>query len=200
MTDCVLHIGLEKTGTTSIQSTLAANRDRMLSRGILYPRSLGARSHVKAYAYASEGPSDEIKVKCGLYDRPTEEFRRDLLKQFDEEVASATPEKIIISNEHLSSRLMSGSELSRLRTLLSRHCRSIKVVVYLRAQGDAHRSAYSTYIKTGAWMRFMRQASRCCATDIFTTSYCGDGKTCSDETRWTFDSTNPANCLIETSS
>jgi hypothetical protein len=148
--DCVLHIGLEKTGTTSIQATLAANRERLLSQGILYPRSMGEKSHVRTYAYASEGPPDEIKVQCGL-DGPQslEAFRRDLSSQFDDEVASANPRKIIVSNEHLSSRLLSISEISRLKDLLSSHCRSIKVVVYLRAQGDAHRSAYSTYVKTG---------------------------------------------------
>ena len=150
MTDCVLHIGLEKTGTTSIQATLAANRERLASKGILYPRCMGAKSHVRAYAYASEGPLDEIKIQCGLDGpRSIEDFRRDLARQFDAEVASANPKKIILSNEHLSSRLLSISEISRLKDLLSSHCRSIRVVVYLRAQGDAHRSAYSTYVKTG---------------------------------------------------
>jgi hypothetical protein len=150
VTDCVLHIGSEKTGTTSIQATFAANRERLLSHGILYPRSLGERIHARAYAYASEGPLDEIKTQCGL-DGPEslEDFRRVLATQFADEVASARPDKIIVSNEHFSSRLLSISEVARLQALVSSHCRSIKVVAYLRAQGDAHRSAYSTYVKTG---------------------------------------------------
>ncbi len=150
MTDCVLHIGSEKTGTTSIQSTLAANRERLLSRGILYPRSLGERIHARAYAYASEGPQDEIKTQSGLEGPGSlAAYRAGLEDQLAEEVAGAKPLKIIVSNEHLSSRLLSISEITRLQRLLSAHCGSIKVVVYLRAQGDAHRSAYSTYIKTG---------------------------------------------------
>jgi len=150
VTDCVLHIGVEKTGTTSIQATLAANRDQLLRVGILCPRSLGEKINARAYAYASEGPLDEIKVQCGL-DGPgsLEDFRRDVARQFADEVAGAKPKKIIICNEHLSSRLRSTSEISRLERLLTRQCQSIKVVVYLRAQGDAHRSAYSTYVKTG---------------------------------------------------
>ena len=155
MTDCVLHIGSEKTGTTSLQATFAANRERLLAKGILYPRSLGEKIHARAYAYASEGPQDEIKTQCGLSGPGSvEAYRRVLEEQLADEVASATPRKIIVSNEHFSSRLLSISEISRVERLLSVHCRSIKVVVYLRAQGDAHRSAYSTYVKTGGTQAF----------------------------------------------
>ena len=150
MTDCVLHIGTEKTGTTSLQAALAANRDRLLRAGILYPRALGEKIHARAYAYASEGPQDEIKTQCGLAGPESlAAFRHDLESRLADEVARTKPRKIIVSNEHLSSRLPSVSEIARLKRLLSAHCRSIRVVVYLRAQGDAHRSAYSTYIKTG---------------------------------------------------
>jgi hypothetical protein len=148
--DCILHIGSEKTGTTSLQSTLAANRERLLAGGILYPRSLGERIHARTYAYASEGPQDEIKTQCGLVGPESlAAYRLGLESQLADEIDYAKPKRLIVSNEHLSSRLLSTSEVTRLRRLLSVHCRSIKVVVYLRAQGDAHRSAYSTYIKTG---------------------------------------------------
>jgi hypothetical protein len=155
VTDCVLHIGTEKTGTTSLQATLAANRERLLSKGILYPRSLGEKIHARAYAYASEGPQDEIKTQCGLEGPESlEAYRRALERHFADEVESAAPKKIIVSNEHFSSRLLSVSEISRLARLLYAHCQSIRVVVYLRAQGDAHRSAYSTYVKTGGTEAF----------------------------------------------
>ncbi len=161
MNDCVLHIGLEKTGTTSIQATLAANREKLSAAGILYPRCLGEKSHVRAYAYASNGPLDEIKIQCGL-DRleSLETFRLTLSDELANETAAADPRLIIISNEHLSSRLLSTLEISRLKDLLSRHCRSIRVVIYLRAQGDAHRSAYSTYVKTGGADEFRAPGPR----------------------------------------
>ena len=37
---CILHIGMEKTGTTSIQSFLALNREELLRRGLFMPISL----------------------------------------------------------------------------------------------------------------------------------------------------------------
>ncbi|HEX5860251.1 MAG TPA: hypothetical protein VFY58_00315, partial [Nocardioides sp.] len=43
----VLHIGMGKTGTTSIQGWLHRNRERLAERGILYPASPGERRHVR---------------------------------------------------------------------------------------------------------------------------------------------------------
>jgi hypothetical protein len=36
----VIHVGPHKTGTTSVQSTLHANRQALLRQGVLYPSSL----------------------------------------------------------------------------------------------------------------------------------------------------------------
>jgi hypothetical protein len=45
---CILHIGLKKTGTTSIQRCLTKNRRQTARRGVLYPRCLGHVNHDKA--------------------------------------------------------------------------------------------------------------------------------------------------------
>lgn len=36
-----LHIGTEKTGTTTLQSFLSKNRDALSKQGIIYPKSPG---------------------------------------------------------------------------------------------------------------------------------------------------------------
>ena len=150
MAEGVLHIGVEKTGSTSIQVSLSKSRPKLLARGVLYPEAMGERNHVKAYAYASETGVDEVKSPWGLDDPPAvERFRARLKEQLAQEVASTRPKLICVSNEHCSSRLLLTSEIERLAALLRTHCASIKVIVYLRRQGDALRSAYSTYIKTG---------------------------------------------------
>ena len=48
-----LHIGTEKTGTTTIQSFLAANRDLLKRNRILYPRAPGEQNH-RALAAAAQ--------------------------------------------------------------------------------------------------------------------------------------------------
>lgn len=155
MTECILHIGVEKTGSTSIQTTLSKNRQKLLSRGILYPEALGEKSHVKAYAFASESGVDELKGPLGL-DNPAAitRFRTQLAAQLAQEVRATRPETLCVSNEHCSSRLMARPEIERLGVLLRGLCGAVKVVVYLRRQGDALRSAYSTYVKTGGTARF----------------------------------------------
>ncbi len=60
---CVLHIGLEKTGTTTIQNRLASNRERLLERGILYPRSAGRSNHLHLVSACLDfGVWDNIKA------------------------------------------------------------------------------------------------------------------------------------------
>jgi hypothetical protein len=145
-----LHIGLEKTGSTSIQATLAKNRELLLAQGVLYPRSLGERSHVKLYTFASDGDLDEIKFQCGLRDATAlGEFRRGIFRDLESEISGHDPRTVCISNEHCSSRLHSLSEIERVRDLIAHCCSSVSIIIYLRAQGDSHRSAYSTYVKTG---------------------------------------------------
>ena len=150
MVECVLHIGVEKTGSTSIQTSLSKSRPRLLACGVLYPEALGEKNQVKAYAYASETGVDELKSQWGL-DNPTSiaQFRSRLREQLAQEITLKKPKTICVSNEHCSSRLLLNSEIERLRALLEAHCSSIKIVIYLRRQGDALRSAYSTYVKTG---------------------------------------------------
>jgi hypothetical protein len=146
---------VEKTGSTSVQATLSKNRQKLLSRSILYPQAMGEKNHVKAYAFASESGVDELKSPLGL-DSPAAiaRFRTQLAAQLAQEVRATRPKTLCISNEHCSSRLLARPEIERLGTLLSGLCDTVKVVVYLRRQGDALRSAYSTYVKTGGTAHF----------------------------------------------
>ena len=51
--ECILHIGTEKTGTTSIQKFLATNRTLLKANGVLYPLSPGKVNHIGLEAYAA---------------------------------------------------------------------------------------------------------------------------------------------------
>lgn len=50
-----LHIGAPKTGTTYLQRVLAANRERLGERGVLYPRVGGEAHHVAAWGVRPDG-------------------------------------------------------------------------------------------------------------------------------------------------
>ena len=72
----LLHIGTEKTGTTTIQHFCTDHRRELLAQGILYPRSLGGPGH-KRFAGALL-PESLRKDFCPAVDPagPEDGFRR----------------------------------------------------------------------------------------------------------------------------
>lgn len=152
MTRVIFHIGGEKTGTTSIQASFSKNRDTLKERGILFPLSLGQVNHTKAYVYCAGGGFDELTGQLGVDDDTSQEnFRALVRKELRREVNAADCDTIIVSNEHLSSRLTKNSELKYLRALFEEICSepSFEILYYARPQWELIPSIYSTYIKTG---------------------------------------------------
>lgn len=145
-----LHIGTEKTGSTSIQRFFAANRERLAANGILYPSAPGRANHLALAGLAHKKPGGEIWRKLKIESEDDyKSFRAELRSNLAAELASHAGEKTILSNEHCSSRLKSTAEIEDLRLFLSEFFDDIRVVVYLRRQDDFFVSTYSTAIKTG---------------------------------------------------
>lgn len=115
-----LHIGSTKTGSTSIQDMLAANRDLLAQHRVLYPASLGATTHnvIPIYAGGTFRHS-ELHRKVGVFSREDyKTFTQTSPAAFRAEVEAAGAEHIIISSEHMQSRLYKPAHFTRLRTLL----------------------------------------------------------------------------------
>lgn len=150
MSAAIIHIGAEKTGSTSIQSLLAKNRQWLARHGVLYPAALGKSNHVKMYAFASDGGIDEVKTGAGLLTiSQLARFRSDLHAELKVEITKHSPARMIISNEHLSSRLLSPAEIDRVRNFVGEFADDIAVLIYIRRQDNALLSSYSTYVRTG---------------------------------------------------
>src|SRR5438045_23824 len=116
-TVCFLHIGTEKTGTTSIQNFLSKNRSRLEQQGILYPRSPGNQNHTALAVYALRpGKQGGIRRSSGVSSpKQVPRFRERLSTELDEEVATSGSSIMIFSNEHLSSRLLTETEIERVK-------------------------------------------------------------------------------------
>ncbi len=153
---CFLHIGTEKTGTTSIQHFLARNRERLLAQGIMYPSAPGKDNHVGLAAYAmNDEREDSVRIQAGL--KPgsdVEKFRNRLIRNMTDEFAGSSAARLLLSNEHLSSRLNSKTEVARIKALCDRFAAETKVVVYLKNQIDFLVTSYATSIKSGAVHKF----------------------------------------------
>lgn len=145
-----LHIGLEKTGTTTIQRTFVRNKEYFESIGFRYPVFNGEENHVALYNYSkAENVIDELRIYAGLKtaDDVTEfrkSFRKDMVSRLGNYEGT-----VVFSNEHLSSRLSGPDALVRLKDLLSLITDDVTVVLYLRNVEDFVVSTYSTAVKCG---------------------------------------------------
>ena len=154
-TTCFLHIGTEKTGTTSIQNFLSKNRSRLSRQGIIYPRSPGNQNHTALAAYALKKGKPAIGQLPGLSDAVGfPGFRKELRSELDKELLRTDASIIVFSNEHLSSRLLSEPEIERLYDLCAKYAVRTKVIVYLRNQVDYLVSSFGTAIKSGSTKNF----------------------------------------------
>jgi hypothetical protein len=150
----IIHIGGEKTGTSSIQAFCTKNRGAMAEQGILYPASLGASNHLRLTAYAlDDDADDDTRRSLNLADRDQiGEFRKQVLADLSREIA-ATPDisTLLLSDEHLQSRLLKVSEVRRLARLVGRHANRITILLYIRRQDRVAVSYYSTRLKSDSF-------------------------------------------------
>src|SRR5438309_11963248 len=114
---CFLHIGTEKTGTTSIQNFLAQNRDHLREKGILYPRAAGNQNHTALAAYALRRTTiaKRRRSKEPETRRDVRQFRDELIDKLDSELCDANVSTLIFSNEHLSSRIVERKKIRQVK-------------------------------------------------------------------------------------
>jgi len=155
-----LHIGLEKAGSSSLQRFLKINQRSLAERGIWVPNSLAPQdgrdllnhSALVAYALDIGKESDEIRRLHGCASTTSiKEFRERVVHQIADEIdrSPSSTHTLVLSNEHLHSRLLHRSEVERLRYLLMPFCDRVEITVYLRPQHRIAVSAHATLIKNG---------------------------------------------------
>ena len=102
MAKCFIHIGMEKTGSTSVQEAIRKNSSLLENAGILFPQSGRPRlnHNFLASSYLPEG-SDRLvrglpaRVRKGEEKRFLDAYRRDLMARI------RRGHNVIISGEHL---------------------------------------------------------------------------------------------------
>ena len=151
-----LHIGTEKTGTTTIQHFLAKNRENLLRQGYLYPSSPGKITHTKLVIFALESTKIQDIHKLHGFTNPEKVklFKTKFKPKLIQEIKSIDVDKVIFSSEHCSSRLISKEQIKELKTLLDEMFEDIEIIIYLRRQDKFLSSSYSTAIKAGATFPF----------------------------------------------
>jgi hypothetical protein len=146
MREIILHIGTEKTGTTTIQEFFSANRDILNGMEILYPKAMGDKNHIRL-AMCAAGPKRGVHRKINNDNNLVTAFRLTTLSEWNKELQASTADRVILSSEHLHSQLRSLEEVKVLKDILP--AVSCRVIMYLRRQDKAAVSLASTAIKAG---------------------------------------------------
>ncbi len=155
---CILHIGTEKTGTTTLQRYFALNRDEFLKQRYFIPSSLSPypdlanHERLTTYALNPIKTSDDLRIAAGL--KSSDEVashRENIVEGLRNEIASitTTPTTLLLSNEHCHSRLVEDEEVSLLKQMLGEFVNNFHIIVYLRPQHDLAISLYSQALKAG---------------------------------------------------
>ncbi|MCU7554449.1 hypothetical protein OCL06_07550 [Alteromonas sp. ASW11-19] len=142
-----LHIGCEKTGTTSIQHFTYENRDAFEKSGIRVCQSLGKKNNTKIGIYAAN--EDKGLTQFLGPDTSLQDFRDDVQSALYNEVQDTDCSAMLISCEWLHSQISTTEEFERLRTLFECVASNIQVIMYIRPQHKMAISHYATALKAG---------------------------------------------------
>lgn len=158
---CILHAGTEKTGTTSLQRFLSMNAVTLAEQGIWVPRALVLNPIADPYNHVllstasrlSIAEPDDLQLRLGLCSMETvQQHRRAVMDALTTERKALryVPSTMIVSNEHIHSRLRTEQDVASAKALLEPLCRDFRVVIYLRSQYELAQSVAVTAVRQGA--------------------------------------------------
>ena len=144
----ILHIGVEKTGTTSLQQSLCESTSLLKSLDIGYPNSLRQRPDYSHKLLAAAFVP--FKRRSFVHAENRGINSADLLESLSAELRAKKASTVIISSEHLHSRFHSESEcVGLVRALADVGLNDITLVVYLRRQDQLIQAAYREAVRWG---------------------------------------------------
>lgn len=146
--DLVLHLGMGKTGTSTVQFFLRDHREDLASQGLLYPAAPGRGRHHKLSLSAKHPRELQRSPEWSRVEhRDPAKFRRRFRRRLMEEIAESGLSRVLFSDEVLFGS--SYTTLNRLGRWTSKIARSQQVLVYLRRQDEHMVSRYQEEVKLG---------------------------------------------------
>ena len=153
----LIHIGIPKSGTSSIQAFLAQNRTALSRQSILYAPfnpEFGSQFEFATTALDACGAviTPDLERRRLGFARPADQSAyvaayRDWL---DRQLATASETRFVASSEHIYAWLTTPAQIEALDAFLTARFSEVRYLVYLRAQDDLILSSYSEAIRRGA--------------------------------------------------
>ena len=167
----IVHIGTEKTGTTTIQNFLYQNRRKFRAAGYHFLQSAGAQNNraLPAYCIGDDTFDDFYRNQGILTLEDRARYKARFLREFEQELASLpkTVHTVLISSEHFHSRIRTEAEMDNVHALLSPYFDDIRILCYLREQVTTCTSYYSTHLKSGGTDSFSVFMQRCAPRNYY---------------------------------
>jgi hypothetical protein len=151
----ILHIGTEKTGTTSIQQFLKKNRDKLYQNRVYVPLSPMVNNGNHRWIPAIANDVDFVDGFILGQQFKSEEDKKEKISwhksQFLSECQDAAKrcDTLVLTSEHFQSRLRKEEEITRLRDFLGEVFDEVRIIIYLRDPLKTAISLLSTAIKSG---------------------------------------------------
>lgn len=161
----IVHIGTEKTGTTSIQSFLYQNRGKLQEKGFHFLQCAGETNNRALPSYClNDDHQDDFFRNLGITTLEARlAYKRQFIADLENELAGLPSHigAVIISSEHFHSRIQTEAEMDNVHRLLSTYFSEIEIVCYLRDQPSTCISYYSTVLKSGSTSSFAEFIRHC---------------------------------------
>lgn len=163
----IVHIGMPKSGSSSIQSFLAGNGKRIRQQGFYYPAIFGLPGQQRLALYAKDlREQDGTRQRRNLHSRfridsqaDLTSFRTDLEQRLDSDLKALDPAVHTVFFSAVQLYGLTPGEIGRLKALLEPHFDEIRILVYFRRQDEVLISSVTTALIHGSTLR---------ARDLFT--------------------------------
>ncbi len=150
----LLHIGVEKTGSTTIQEFLYQNKILLKRQGVFFPELITFRNHRPVAVYCCKTTKSNMFTNIhGIDDlRKREKWKLYFWNLFASEMKKIDKgvEKVIFSSEHFSSLLKDKEEIQLLKLFMEPYFSMVKIVIYIRRQDLIAGSMISNSAKAGS--------------------------------------------------
>ncbi len=156
MTHCIIHIGMHKTGSSSIQRSLTGFEDEQF---VYAPLGKQHNHSIPICTLFSGNPERHVAHKSNLRDMAdVAAYRARVRARLESAIEGAQERTLIISGESIS--LLSRPDLSHLHDYLDDHFDRVDVVAYVRSPAGFMSSAFQQRVK-GRLDQFQPEAQYC---------------------------------------
>lgn len=157
---CIVHMGLNKTGSTTLQGWLQINRAALRDQGIWYDSlephggpHLSTATGWTIYAHSRRPDYLPGPWQAQVYRIADRQALAERLEEFLTRVEASFPPETggtyVTSSEHIGAAIRNVHEMAKLHQWFADRFDDVRYVIYIREQADWVASAYTQAVRSG---------------------------------------------------